>query len=101
MLSRAVLPLARPNLLASPVRISAIQHPRWYAKNNSPKQPYKIPESLKSRSKQPGQRPREPGPQKEYSADQAEFDTNADPANNTASRTSETVSRFLTVCVVY
>lgn len=89
MLSRAILPLARPNLLASSVRISAIHHPRWYAK----KTPYKLPAHMRtSKSNESGKKPQQPDQQKQYSAEQAEFETNADPQANTANRTSEAVS---------
>lgn len=86
MLSRAVLPLTRPNILASTVRASAlsIPQPRWYAKNNKPKTPYKVPDSVKP--------PKPEQPQEQYSAEQAEFDTKADPQQNTASHTSPAVS---------
>ncbi|KAE8165374.1 HAD-like domain-containing protein [Aspergillus tamarii] len=84
MLSRAVLPLTRSNTLASTVRLSAlpITHSRWYAKNNKPKAPYKLPESVKPPKA-------EQSTQQEYSASQAEFDTNADAQRNTANQTAE------------
>lgn len=88
MLSRAVLPLTRSNTLASTVRLSAlpITHSRWYAKNNKPKAPYKLPESVKPPKA-------EQSTQQEYSASQAEFDTNADAQRNTANQTAESVSK--------
>ena len=51
MLSRAILPLTRPNVLASTVRASALstQRPRWYAKTTGDA-PYKLPKSLRSQS---------------------------------------------------
>ncbi|KAJ5888184.1 mitochondrial inner membrane protein required for protein import [Penicillium taxi] len=46
MLSRAVLPLTRPNVLASAVRVSALSVPqlRFYAKGKSA--PYELPKSM-------------------------------------------------------
>ncbi|KAJ5921361.1 Mitochondrial import inner membrane translocase subunit tim50 [Penicillium verhagenii] len=52
MLSRAILPLTRPNALASATRLSrvprvsalSVQQPRWYAKGKDT--PYELPESL-------------------------------------------------------
>ncbi|EAW11412.1 protein translocase subunit TIM50 [Aspergillus clavatus NRRL 1] len=87
MLSRAVLPLTRPGVLASSVRVSALSAPRtrWYAKSSKPKAPYKLPESIKS----PQSEQSSTSPQPEYSAEQTEFDTKADPTKNTASQTSE------------
>ena len=90
MLSRAVLPLARSNLLPSTVRISAIQHPRWYAKKTPP---YKVPDFVKSQKQnQPGEPQQQSDQQKPYSGEQAEFETNANPQENTTNRTSEAVS---------
>ncbi|KAF9884032.1 mitochondrial inner membrane protein required for protein import [Aspergillus nanangensis] len=86
MLSRAVLPLTRPNILASTVRISALplSHARWYAKVGKPKAPYKLPDSVKPT------KPESKTPRQEPAAEQPEFDTSADPqSNNTTSRTSE------------
>ncbi|KAI9924752.1 hypothetical protein ASPWEDRAFT_51512 [Aspergillus wentii DTO 134E9] len=79
MLSRAVLPLTRPNILASTLRVSAlpVSHSRWYAKNTKPEAPYNAPDSVKT-----------PKPE-QYSSEQVEFDTSADPQKNTASQTSE------------
>lgn len=85
MLSRAVLHLSRPGILASSARISTVQHPRWYSKDAKPKTPYNIPDSIKSSARKPGQS-QSPGEQKEYSAEQAEFESNADPQRNTAPR---------------
>lgn len=54
MLSRAVLPLTRPNVLASAVRVSALsaQRPRWYAKSGGGGggARYKLPKSIQSES---------------------------------------------------
>ncbi|CAL5870149.1 uncharacterized protein PFLUO_LOCUS4384 [Penicillium psychrofluorescens] len=83
MLSRAVLPLTRPNVLASAVRVSAlsVQHPRFYAKGKG-KTPYKLPNQAG------GPKPSETAnqtansastPGKEYAPEQAEFDTQAEP----------------------
>lgn len=54
MLSRAVLPLTRRNVLASTVRVSALsaQRPRWYAKGKDGV-PYTLPESLQAKEPQP------------------------------------------------
>jgi import inner membrane translocase subunit TIM50 len=88
MLSRAVLPLTRPNALASTIRLSSlpVTHSRWYAKGNKPKAPYKLPESVKPPKA-------DQSAQQEYSPAQAEFGTNADPQSNTANQTAEPVSR--------
>ncbi|KAL3472223.1 HAD-like domain-containing protein [Aspergillus californicus] len=88
MLRRAILPLTRPNVLASAPRISATPafHERWYAKNTKPKAPYKLPNSVKS--SKPAQ-PAKPEQQDQYAAEQAEFETKADPKVNTASTTSQ------------
>ncbi|KAL4873256.1 mitochondrial import inner membrane translocase subunit tim50 [Aspergillus spectabilis] len=85
MLRRAILPLTRPSGFVSAPRLSAIpvSHSRWYAKNNKPKAPYRLPNSVKS-SKQPQQEPQEP-----YAPEQAEFETKADGQANTANTTSQ------------
>ncbi|KAL4937515.1 mitochondrial import inner membrane translocase subunit tim50 [Aspergillus oleicola] len=88
MLRRAILPLTRPNGLASAPRLSAIPvlHSRWYAKGSKPKTPYKLPNSKKSaKSEQPAKSEQ----QEQYSAEQAEFTTDADPKANTANTTSQ------------
>ncbi|KAK5678774.1 mitochondrial inner membrane protein required for protein import, partial [Elasticomyces elasticus] len=92
MLSRAMLPLTRPNILAPAVRAStlSVPHARWYAKNNKPKKtPYKVPESVKSKSTKP-EKPEQPAnaPREQYSTEQAEFDTKADPRENSTVNTS-------------
>lgn len=81
MLSRAVLPLTRPSVLASAARVSALsaQHPRWYAKNKGKNSSNKIP---KAKPAQPPQPPQGSAQQKEYASEQAEFETKADPADN-------------------
>ncbi|KAF7592736.1 mitochondrial inner membrane protein required for protein import [Aspergillus hancockii] len=84
MLSRAVLPLMRPNALASTVRLSTlpVTYSRRYAKSNKPKAPYNLPDSVKPPKA-------DQSVQEQYSAAQAEFDTNADPQSNTANQTAE------------
>ncbi|PWY91140.1 import inner membrane translocase subunit tim-50 mitochondrial precursor [Aspergillus heteromorphus CBS 117.55] len=83
MLSRAVLPLTRPNVLASTVRVSSLSsQSRWYAKVGKPKAPYKLPDSVKA--SKPDQPPKAPSQQQDYSADQAEFD-----AANTSQKAAE------------
>lgn len=98
MLSRAMLPLTRPNVLTSTVRAStlSVHHARWYAKSNKPKKtPYKIPDSVKSsKPEQPADAPRG-----QYSTEQAEFETKADPQQNSATNTSAPVSLLLLVVV--
>mgnify|MGYP000866702632 CR=1 FL=1 len=94
MLSRAVLPLVRPRTIPPAIRLPiTAQHPRWYAKNNKPKVPYKLPDSIKSSksessgtatqdpasASQPAGQPR----QQDYSENQAEFMSDADPRKNT------------------
>lgn len=86
MLSRAVLPLTRPNVLASTLRVSAlpVNHSRFYAKVGKPKAPYKIPENVKpSKPEQPTN-----SSQKEPSPEQAQPDV------NTESQSSRPVSRY-------
>lgn len=77
MLSRAVLPLARRNVLASTVRVSALsaQRPRWYAKGKD-NAPYTLPESLQGKEPQ-AKKPK--AAKKEFAAEQPEFDTQAKP----------------------
>lgn len=74
MLSRAVLPLTRPNVLASAVRVGSLstQRPRWYAKGKD-NAPYKLPEHL-----QPKKAAEEPK-QNQHASEQPEFDTQAKP----------------------
>lgn len=58
MLSRAILPLTRPNVLASATRASrvprvsalSVQQPRWYAKGKGT--PYELPKSMQDESTQ-------------------------------------------------
>ena len=77
MLSRAVLPLARRNVLASTVRVCALsaQRPRWYAKGKD-NAPYTLPESLQGKEPQT-KKPK--AAKKEFAAEQPEFDTQAKP----------------------
>lgn len=74
MLSRAVLPLTRPNVLASAVRVGSLstQRPRWYAKGKD-NAPYKLPENLP-----PKKAAGEPK-QNQHASEQPEFDTKAKP----------------------
>jgi import inner membrane translocase subunit TIM50 len=82
MLSRSILPLVRARPVPSAVRlsVSAAQHSRWYAKNNKPKVPYKLPGSSKScKSEQSGSTSEssssqnKPQQQQGYSPHEAEF----------------------------
>ena len=95
MLSRAMLPLTRPNVLAPAIRAStlSVPHARWYAKNNKPKKtPYKVPDSVKSKSSKPEKPEQAAGAsQEQYSTEQAEFETKADPQENSTVNTSEPV----------
>lgn len=77
MLSRAVLPLARRNVLASTVRVSALsaQRPRWYAKGKD-SAPYTLPESLQGKEPQV-KKPK--AAKKETPVEQPESDTQAKP----------------------
>ncbi|PLB34325.1 protein translocase subunit TIM50 [Aspergillus candidus] len=88
MLSRAVLPLARANVLPSTVRLSAssVAQSRWYAKVGKPKAPYKLPDSV---TPSKADHPAPSSEQKQYSAEQPEFETPADAQKNTANQTSE------------
>jgi import inner membrane translocase subunit TIM50 len=75
MLSRTVLPLARRNVFASTVRVSALsaQRPRWYAKGKD-SAPYTLPESLQGKEPQVKQ-PK--AAKKQTPAEQPESDTQA------------------------
>lgn len=79
MLSRAVLPLTRPNVLASAVRVGSLsaQRPRFYANKGAP---YKLPDSIQpkeTKAKKPkaAQQPE----QNQHAAEQPEFETKAKP----------------------
>ncbi|EAU29742.1 import inner membrane translocase subunit tim-50, mitochondrial precursor [Aspergillus terreus NIH2624] len=87
MLSRAVLPLTRPNVLASTVRVSTLplSHARWYAKVGKPKAPYKLPDSVKP----PKPESTSASQQQEPAPEQPEFDTPADAQKNSSQKTSE------------
>ncbi|EPS30345.1 Mitochondrial import inner membrane translocase subunit tim50 [Penicillium oxalicum] len=88
MLSRAVLPLARRNVLASTVRVSALsaQRPRWYAKGKT-NTPYTLPDSLQDKdtqSKDSKSTKKQATPQKAEAESQATPETEA-PEPTTAS----------------
>lgn len=72
-----MLPLARRNVLASPVRVSALsaQRPRWYAKGKD-SAPYTLPESLQGKEPQ-AKKPK--AAKKQTPAEQSESDTQAKP----------------------
>jgi import inner membrane translocase subunit TIM50 len=74
MLSRAVLPLTRPNVLASAARVGSLsaQRPRWYAKGKD-NAPYKLPDHLQQ--KKAADEPK----QNQHASEQPEFDTQAKP----------------------
>lgn len=82
MLSRAVLPLARRNVLASTVRVSALsaQRPRWYAKGKD-SAPYTLPESLQTNEPQP-KKPK--AAKKQTTPEQSESESQAKPENEAA-----------------
>ncbi|KAJ5185066.1 NLI interacting factor [Penicillium cf. griseofulvum] len=75
MLSRAVLPLTRPNVLASAVRASTL------SVRSSPYAAYKLSPGIQLRAKSnKSKKPDTPQPaQKEFTAEQPEFDTKAEP----------------------
>ncbi|KAJ5384851.1 NLI interacting factor [Penicillium concentricum] len=75
MLSRAVLPLTRPNVLASAVRVSTL------SARPSPYAAYKLSPGIQLRAKSnKSQKPDTPTPsQKDFTAEQPEFDTKAEP----------------------
>lgn len=81
MLSRAVLPLTRPNVLASAVRTSALsaQRPRWYAQGKG-NTPYTLPESMQPQeTKQKKRKPTQKPQAAQHTTEQPEFDTKAQP----------------------
>lgn len=92
MLSRAILPLAKPNVLASAVRVGSLsaQRPRFYAKGA----PYKLPDSIQPKetnAKKP-KNAQQPEPQQnQHAAEQPEFETQAKPETD-APESSSTVS---------
>ncbi|KAJ5735485.1 Mitochondrial import inner membrane translocase subunit tim50 [Penicillium malachiteum] len=76
MLSRAILPLTRPNVLASATRASRVsalsaQRPRWYAKGKD--SPYELPQTLKSKKSKAAAE----ASQSQHSKEQPEFETKA------------------------
>ncbi|KAJ5669373.1 Mitochondrial import inner membrane translocase subunit tim50 [Penicillium macrosclerotiorum] len=86
MLSRAVLPLARRNVLASTVRVSALsaQRPRWYAKGKD-NAPYKLPESLQAKEPKAQQSQATEKSQKDQqAAEQSESNAQATPESDSA-----------------
>lgn len=83
MLSRAVLPLTRPNVLASAARASrvsalATQRPRWYAKGKGT--PYELPKSPKAKKSKTTPE----ASQNEHAKEQPELDTKAKPSADAA-----------------
>lgn len=96
MLSRAVLPLTRPNVLASAVRVGSLsaQRPRWYAKGKG-KAPYKLPESMKRKetnanNPQSAEKPQ----QTQYTPEQPEFDTKAKAESEIDAAESSSTVRY-------
>lgn len=94
MLSRAVLPLTRPKVLVSAVRVGSLsaQLPRWYAKG---KAPYKLPQSMKRKetnanNPQSGEKPQ----QKQHATEQPEFDTKAKAQSETDAPESSSTVRY-------
>ncbi|KAH8423193.1 protein translocase subunit TIM50 [Aspergillus melleus] len=88
MLSRAVLPLTRPNVLASTLRVSAlpVTHSRFYAKVGKPKAPYTIPDSVKpSKPEQPAN-----SSQQEPSPEQAQPEANTESQRSQAPESEPT-----------
>ena len=85
MLSRAVLPLTRPNVLASAVRVSALsaQRPRWYAKGKD-NTPYELPQSLKPETTAPKKKSKgiNQTQQSQHAKEQPEFDPQAKPESD-------------------
>lgn len=88
MLSRAVLPLTRPNVLASAFRASSAlsaQRPRWYAQGKG-STPYTLPESMQSQESKTKKRKATKNTQPEqHAAEQPEFDTKAQPETDAES----------------
>ncbi|CAI7570675.1 Mitochondrial import inner membrane translocase subunit tim50 [Penicillium manginii] len=88
MLSRAVLPLTRPNVLASAFRASSAlsaQRPRWYAQGKG-SSPYTLPESMQSQEAKTKKRKATKNTQTaQTTAEQPEFDTKAQPETDAES----------------
>ena len=81
MLSRAALPLTRPNVFASAFRASSAlsaQRPRWYAKGKG-SAPYDLPESMQSEEKVKKHKSTQKPQKAQYNTEQPEFDTKAQP----------------------
>lgn len=81
MLSRAALPLTRPNVFASAFRASSAlsaQQPRWYAQGKG-SAPYNLPESMQSEEKAKKRKSTQKPQEAQYAAEQPEFDTKAQP----------------------
>lgn len=77
-----MLPLARRNVLASTVRVSALsaQRPRWYAKGKD-STPYTLPESLQAKEPQP-KKPK--AAKNQTPAEQPESESQAKPETEAA-----------------
>ncbi|KAJ5903173.1 Mitochondrial import inner membrane translocase subunit tim50 [Penicillium tannophilum] len=88
MLSRAVLPLTRPNVLASAARASrvprvsalSVQQPRWYAKGKGT--PYELPKSMQDESTKSTKSTSKQQPESEQSeSDKTKPETDAAESN--------------------
>lgn len=79
MLSRVVLPLTRPNVLASAVRVSglAYQRPRFFTQGTVFNASYKLPKDLEAKSKKP--KAASQPEQDQHATEQPEFETQAKP----------------------
>ncbi|KAJ5628967.1 Mitochondrial import inner membrane translocase subunit tim50 [Penicillium lividum] len=85
MLSRAVLPLTRPNVLASASRASrvprvsalSLQQPRWYAKGKGT--PYELP-----KSQEPESRESKSTSKNQSESEQSDFDNKSKPETDAA-----------------
>lgn len=78
MLSRAVLPLTRPNVLASTARVSGLTaHRARYFSQGPVYNAQKLPKDLKAKSNKP--KTAEQPEQSQYAKEQPEFDTKAKP----------------------
>ncbi|CAG8336411.1 unnamed protein product [Penicillium salamii] len=85
MLSRAVLPLTRPNILASAIRASTL------SARPSPYTAYKLSPGIQQRANSTrSNKPKTPKDPKEFAAEQPEFETKAEPNATEASNTPET-----------
>lgn len=85
MLSRAVMPLTRPNALASAFRASSAlsaQRPRWYAQGKG-SAPYNLPESMQSQESKAKTRKASQKSQKDQQEPNTKSspETDAEPAN--------------------